>query len=138
MRDATCGGRGTCGRRQSAPRRAARIRSARNPFIADEVAAADHFREVLRAADERDHVERGVGGAADPPFLANRRANRGQGDQSANPGYAPAEPTREPPTGVLSDPGAHRHTGLAKQVAFRTLGYARAWPRRPRPFRWHS
>jgi len=78
-------------------------------LVADEVAAASYFDEILRTADKWNHVECGVHRTAQESLAANRAAERHQRDDPANPRHRSNEAPRHPAGGVLSQLFANGH-----------------------------
>jgi hypothetical protein len=84
----------------------------------NDVAAAGRFGKVLHRADERNEIERRVDGTGDHTFLADRAAERRQGDDAANPRHRTHETPSDSPTGISLELREDRHAlGTSKVPA---------------------
>ena len=91
-------------------------------LVADEVAAAPYFSQILRTADIRHHVEGRVEGAAEESFAANRTAERHEGDDPADPRHRSHQSSRHPAGRILPQLFAHshaRHMSKPRSLAIR-------------------
>src|SRR5690348_4614659 len=80
--------------------------------IREEVAAAHHFRHVLRAPDKRDEVEGRVHRAAKHALTAERAADGGDRYEAADPRHRSIQPAGDPPAGILLERSGYRHASV--------------------------
>jgi hypothetical protein len=99
-------------RKQNTSRSAARLRPASHSTIRDEITSPCRLGEILRAADERDEVERGIQRASNETLAPDGSTDQGERHEAANPRHRPVEPPGHSSPGVLTELCANGHARL--------------------------